>query len=122
MSSPTELIAGRAGKIFNIIDDNGRELKIRRIDALDRLRLLKAAGPELARNDAWLNMAALAFAVVEIERTPRISPATERQIETIVSELGDSGISAVAAFLNADEESASITSGELMGNGAGASN
>ena len=86
MSSPTELIAGRAGKIFNIIDDNGREFKIRRIDALDRLRLLKAAGPELARNDAWLNMAALAFAVVEIERTPRISPATERQIETIVSD------------------------------------
>ena len=122
MSSPTELITGRAGKIFNIIDDNGRELKIRRIDALDRLRLLKAAGPELARNDAWLNMAALAFAVVEIERTPRISPTTERQIETIVSELGDSGINAVAAFLNADEEGASITSGELMGNGAGASN
>ena len=89
MITPTSLIVSSSYKPFDVQDGLGRNLKIRRINALDRLRLLKAAGPELSQNDAWLNMAALALSVTEIDGTPRATPINERQIETTVSELGD---------------------------------
>ena len=93
---PADDIVARSSQKLEAKDSLGRSLVIRRINALDRLRLLKAAGPELARNDAWLNMAALAVAVTELNGIPRTTPVNERQIEAAISELGDEGLEAVA--------------------------
>ncbi|MGA3000241.1 MAG: hypothetical protein ABSE20_00805 [Acetobacteraceae bacterium] len=119
MITPTDLIIANANKTLEIIDDLGRRLTVRRINALDRLRLLKAAGPVLSQNDAWLNMAALAVSAVEINGIPRPTPINERQIEAAVTELGDSGLHAIAEALSADNEPSLLFDGPPEGNAEG---
>lgn len=84
----------------NIITDNtGRRLELRPLSALDKLRLFKAAGPQLAHNQPWLGMAVLACSVAAIDDVPVPLPATETLIEAMVQRLGDAGINAVAIAL-----------------------
>jgi hypothetical protein len=117
--TPTNLVISRASQTYEVLDGQGRKLTIRHINALDRLRLLKAAGPDLSQNDAWLNMAALALSVVEINGTPRVTPANERQIEAIVSELGDDGLQKVAEALIQNSETTLLFDGLPEGNFVG---
>jgi hypothetical protein len=117
--TPTDLILVDANKTAEVTDGLNRRLTIRRINALDRLRLLKAAGPLLSQNDAWLNMAALVVSVVQINGIPRPTPINERQIESAISELGDDGLHAVAEALSADDGSTSLLDGPHEGNVAG---
>lgn len=119
MTTPSDLIITNANKALEVTDALGRRLTVRRINALDRLRLLKAAGPDLSQNDAWLNMAALAVSVVEIGGIPRPTPVNERQIETAVAELGDSGLQAIAEALSADNEPSLLFAGPPEGNAEG---
>jgi hypothetical protein len=100
LTTPTRLILSQAAKTFGVRDGAGRNITVRRINALDRLRLLKAAGPELSQNDAWLNVAALALSVTEIDGIPWAVPTNERQIEAAVAELGDDGLQVIAAALS----------------------
>ena len=122
MTTPSSDIVSRSYQTFEVRDALGRDLKIRRINALDRLRLLKAAGPELSQNDAWLNMAALALSVVELNGVPRVMPVNERQIEAAILELGNLGLEAIADVLNDNEEAAALFSGTSEGKAVGTSN
>lgn len=121
MTPSTQIISAASRKV-EVFDDTGRKLTIRRINALDRLRLLKAAGPELAQNDAWLNMAALALSVMEINGIPRATPVNERQIESAVMELGDHGLQAAAHALNQNDEVTQLFDGPPEGNVSGTPN
>ena len=51
-----------------VTDSRGRQLTLRTLTVLDRLRLFKAAGPILAENNPWFGMAILASSVAEIDR------------------------------------------------------
>ena len=117
--TPSRMIIANAQKISHVKDTLGRTLTIRQIQALDRLRLLKAAGAELSQNDAWLNVAALAISVIEIDGTPRAAPVNERQIEMAVSELGDAGLEAVAKALNDQKNESFLFEGTPEGNSEG---
>jgi hypothetical protein len=74
------------------------------MNALDKLRLFKAAGPVLAQNEPWLGMAFLACSVVAIDGVPVPTPANETQIEAMVARLGDAGVATVAGALGSDLE------------------
>nr|WP_294546314.1 hypothetical protein [uncultured Rhodopila sp.] len=87
---------------MSAVDKQGRKLLLRRLTALDTLRLFKAAGPVLAQNGPWLSMAGLAFSVLEIDGVPVPSPTTEPQIESLIERLGDDGLAAIATLLNED--------------------
>jgi hypothetical protein len=87
-------------------DPQGRRLELRKLTALDKLRLFKAAGPHLAHNQPWLGMAVLACSVAAIDGVPVPMPANESLIEALVARLGDDGIAAIAAALAPDESSA----------------
>lgn len=119
MITPTRLIVSDLNRTFEIHDNLGRSLKVRRINALDRLRLLKAAGPDLSQNDAWLNMAALVMSLMEINGAPRPTPINERQIEASVAELGDQGLEAIAEALDENNTAALLFDGPPEGNFAG---
>ncbi len=82
-----------------VTDSQGRRLNLRRLTALDRLRLFKAAGPLLSHNDRWLGMAMLAVSVSAIDDIPIPQPGSEQQIEALVHRLGDTGIAAAASAL-----------------------
>jgi hypothetical protein len=117
--APSRGIVERSQDIYAVRDELGRNLGVRRLNALQRLRLLKAAGPVLSQNDAWLNIAALACSVVEVDGVPRVAPGTEAQIETLVSELGDAGLRAVADVLMEQPETSEFFDGSPEGNAPG---
>jgi hypothetical protein len=94
------VVAAAAERVATTAD--GTRLTLRRLNALDKLRLFKAAGPSLAQNEPWLGMALLASSVVAIDEVPVPLPTTEHQIEAMVARLGDAGIAAVAAALRPD--------------------
>ncbi len=119
MTTPTDLIVTNSRRTREVRDELGRTLTVRRIDALGRLRLLKAAGSELSQNDAWLNMAALAVSVVEVDGTPRPTPLNERQVEAAVAELGDAGLQAIANCLSEEDDGALLFDGPPGGNASG---
>jgi hypothetical protein len=97
MTAPSVQIVSAAMLPLVVRDADGRELVLRRMTALDRLRLFKAIGPVLSQNNLYLGMATLAASVTSIDTVPVPAPATETQIEALVARLGDSGIAAVAA-------------------------
>jgi hypothetical protein len=113
LMTPSSSIMTSAAATETVTDDDGRRLTIRRLTALDRLRLFKAAGPILAQNQPWLGMALIASSVDAIDEVPVPTPANETQIEAMVARLGDSGISAVAEAL---QQSAQLTTAELLDN------
>jgi hypothetical protein len=119
LTTPSGTIIANSYQTFEVVDTLGRRLTIRRINALDRLRLLKAAGPELSQNDSWLNMAALAVSVVEVNGIPRSTPTSERQVEAMVVELGDSGLQRIAEALTENDNGTFLFDGPPEGNVVG---
>jgi hypothetical protein len=101
METPSSRLAALAAHAWQVPDGNGRSLTLRRLDALDRLRLFKALGAELSLNAPYLGMALLAASVTEIDGLPVPPPVTEEQLEALVRRLGDTGIAAVADALDA---------------------
>lgn len=99
MPAPAARLIAAAQAAPEAMDAEGRRLALRRLTALDKLRLFKAAGPQLAQNQMWLGMAVLAASVATIDDVPVPLPGNEGQIEALVSRLGDAGIAAVAAAL-----------------------
>jgi hypothetical protein len=100
MAGPAERLVAEAGRRVAATDAGGRVLTLRRLDALDRLRLFKALGATLSMNAPYLGMALLASAVTEIDGVPVPAPVTEEQVEALVRRLGDAGIAAVADALD----------------------
>jgi hypothetical protein len=117
MSSPSKRIVAEALAEMLVRDQHGRQLLVRRLSALDRLRLFKAIGPDLAQNPPYLGLAMLAASVRAIDDVPIPPPVREGQLEALVHQLGDDGLAAVADIL-ADDESDSIGS-VAEGNSAG---
>lgn len=115
--TPTQSILAASIRQQEVTDSDGRRLKLRTLTALDTLRLLKAAGPILAQNQPWISMATLVFCVTEIDGIPTPAPANEAQIEALVERLGESGLSAIADALDAqqDAEAGTATAGNSLG-------
>ena len=57
--TPSATIVAKATESRSIVDSLGRRLTLRTLTALDKLRVFKAAGPELALNQPWLAMVIL---------------------------------------------------------------
>ena len=91
-----------------VTDAQGRKLSLRRLDALDKLRLFKAVGPALAQNEPYLGMALLACSVTAIDNLPCPMPTNEAQIEHLIQRLGDFGLAAVAQGLRPETTTVSL--------------
>ena len=115
--TPSQAIVRESVRSFTVVDGRGRQLTLRRLTALDTLRLFKAAGPILAQNEPWLSMAGLAFSILEIDGIPVPPPATESQIESLIDRLGDEGLRAIADTIRDEHEDPDPKSnvGNLLG-------
>jgi hypothetical protein len=100
--TPSQVVVIEAAHPVATVDAKGRRLKLRRLTALDTLRLFKAAGPVLAQNEPWLSMAGMAFSVLEIDGVPVPAPISEAQIEGLIDRLGDEGLAAIANAIQAE--------------------
>lgn len=99
METPSARLIAAAGAAPVVSDPDGRRLALRRLTALDKLRLYKAAGPALAQNPAWMGLALLAASVHAVDDVPVPQPASEAQIEALVGRLGEAALAAVAEAL-----------------------
>lgn len=98
--SPSEKIISGAAQTSEVRDALGRKLTLRRLNAVDRLRLFKAVGPMLSENAAYLGMAMLAVSVSSIDDVPVPAPGNEAQLEALVLRLGDEGLEASASMFD----------------------
>lgn len=114
LDTPSARLVAAAQAAPEVTDGRERVLTLRRLTALDKLRLFKAAGPLLAQNQPWLGMAVLACSVAAIDDVPVPPAVTEGQIEALVVRLGDDGLAAVATALDARPEATLV--GEAAGN------
>lgn len=101
--TPTQSYVTTARAVHDVVDASGRTLTIRRPTTLDRLRLFKAAGPQLSNNERYLGVAMLAFTVIAIDGVPLPQPGNEHQIEAAIDRLGDQAIAAIAASLQPED-------------------
>jgi hypothetical protein len=113
--TPTQNVLAAAGEPLIATATDGRVLVVRKLTALDKLRLLKAAGPALAENQAWLGVAMLAASVAEIDGVPVPRPVSEQQIEALVGRLGDTGLDAAASALSGAETPGESAAGNSPG-------
>ena len=106
MAGPSDALLEAARQENVVRDATGRRIPLRRLGALDKLRLFEAAGPVLSGNDRWLGMAVLACSVTAIDDVPWPMPASKQGVEAMVQRLGDDGIAAVSDALASDEADA----------------
>ena len=99
---PAARLVAQAAAAQEVVDAQGRRLALRRLSALDKLRLFRAAGSVLAQNPMWLGMAVLACSVTAIDDVPVPMPGSEGQVEQLVQQLGDAGLAAVGSVLAGD--------------------
>lgn len=79
-----------------VTDPRGRTIKIRKLSALDRMRLYEMLGGNLSDNMQYMAYAMVAASVTEIDGNKEGFPGNKRQLEAMVSSLGDEGIEAIA--------------------------
>lgn len=94
-ASPSEQVVKAASAVVTVNDDRGRAISIKKLGPVERMRMFKVIGPDGARNEAYLSIAALAFLVVSIDGEDVIRPTSELQVEAIIQRLGDEGLDAV---------------------------
>lgn len=94
--TPSQTIVNSATTMGEIVDAQGRRLAVRRLSALDRMRLFAAAGGELSGNQQWIGLAAIAASCVGIDGDQVPKPVSRLQVEALVERLGDDGLNAIA--------------------------
>ena len=98
--TPSQGIINNVNAVHVVTDANGRQIGIRKLKALDRLRMFEVLGPENAKNEPYLGYAALAFHVCSINTETIHRPTTKTQLEGLIQQLGDEGMNAVAAYFD----------------------
>lgn len=94
--TPSESIIREASRAFAVEDARGRKIGIKKLTALDRMKLFEACGPENSKNEAYLGYASLVFHVASIDGEAVARPSNKLQLEALTQRLDDDGIDAVA--------------------------
>jgi hypothetical protein len=92
-----ELAVAAASKptIFGVTDARGRKIQVKKLTALDRMRLAIVLGPTNAENQSVLIYANLAYSVTTIEGEESYKPASMREVEYLVGRLDEDGLAAI---------------------------
>ena len=101
--TPSQTIVNAVETRFHV-DAKGRRIEVRQLNALQVYRLNKVLGAA-ANNAAAADMATLACTVIKIDAQPVAMPATEREVEFLIKQLGFEGFAeALKKFAPVDEE------------------
>jgi hypothetical protein len=98
-AAPTDAVTLIDAKTAMIRDTRGRMIKVKKLSAIDRVRLFKALGAEASENRQVMNYSALAASVTELNGDHIPFPATSLQVDGLISRLDDDGLEAVVTAL-----------------------
>jgi len=65
--TPSEAVIAAANATVTVRDERGRDITVRKLKTLDRMRLLELVGADNAMNDRYLGYATLAYCVACID-------------------------------------------------------
>jgi len=82
-----------------ITDAKGRKLSLRKLNVLDQVKLLRAIGPDQARNQPYVEIVTMAASVADIDGVPLMLPTNERQIDAAIGRIGDEGVAALMVHI-----------------------
>lgn len=88
--------SAKSSNHIEVTDANGRKIGVKRLNALEKMRLSKIAGSEGASNPTYFGYVILAASVVSIDGEPEVFPMTARAVEALISQLDDDGLAAVS--------------------------
>jgi len=71
-----------------VVDAAGRKLSLRKIGAVEQLRIFKAIGPVLSENAPYVTGALIAAAVAMIDELPLPFPVNEAGVEAALERIG----------------------------------
>jgi hypothetical protein len=94
--TPTEAVVNAANATVMVTDAKGRQITVKKIGALDRMRLFELIGPDNVKNEAYLGYATLAYAAVKIDGEDVPRPTSKLALEGLVQRLDDDGLASVA--------------------------
>jgi hypothetical protein len=86
--------ARSALKVVEVTDSLGRRLKVRKLNALNKVDLAQVVGPDGCKNEAIIGPCAIAFSVSEIDGEPVYQPANYAEMRVLIGRLDDEGIQA----------------------------
>jgi hypothetical protein len=81
-------------RAITVTTTSGRQIAVRKLTALDRMRLALAVGAEAAENGAFMLYANLGASVTAIDGEP-FAVNTRREIDLVVQVLDEEGMAAV---------------------------
>lgn len=94
-------------KFTSVHDSRGRTIQLRKLDPLQKSRIVMAVGGELAANQVYMGgFALLAASVVFIDDVGFGLPQTIKQIDSMLAELGQEGMEAIENHLMAEYKAA----------------
>jgi hypothetical protein len=101
-SLPVAAVASRFNKVTiidernaSVVDRRGRTIKVRRLSALDRLRLFKLVGSVHSENRIVSTYYINSYAVTEIDGVPVAQAQSDIALDAIVGRLDEDGLEAV---------------------------
>jgi hypothetical protein len=93
--------ASRFGKVTchdertaTVVDNKGRSIKVKKLSALDRVRLFKAAGATHSENRMLQSYYSTAASVTDLDGMPVVFPISEMQLDALVARLDEHGLEA----------------------------
>ena len=99
VETPSQSIVKAANRVVMAKDGRGRNIGVRMIGALDRMRMFEVVGAENARNEPYMIYAAAAFHVASIDGESVMRPGTKNQLEALIQRLDEDGVAAVLGTL-----------------------
>lgn len=76
-------------------DSKGRSLRLRTLGVLEQARMLRAIGAAQSQNMPYVHMVECALMVAAIDEVPVAFPQNENQIDSLLKQLGDEGVTAM---------------------------
>jgi hypothetical protein len=97
MLTPSEKLVQASIKAQVLKDSRGRKLSVRKPDVLAQFRLIEALG-DTASNQSYVQMTMPLIYLGAIGDDPVFPPQNKIQIEALISELGDDGLSTLMGW------------------------
>jgi hypothetical protein len=76
---------------------DGKVLVLRKLKAIEQVRLLRAIGAEQSNNQPYVRIVEAAASVESIDDVPNPIPRNEAQIDGMIQRIGDDGLNSIIA-------------------------
>jgi hypothetical protein len=96
---PSEELAKAAAAPVVLTDGSGRKITLVKPSVLAEFRLVKIMGPELAANTTYMQMILPLIYVQSINDEAVPFPQSDRNVEALITRLGEDGIAAVMSAM-----------------------